>query len=88
VARLAGVIELLRMSHAHEQVDAWRGMASAGQFVDLADSLMQMHYDPRYDKHRERMAVPLVEVPVAALEEADLDGLAAEVAQAVTRITG
>jgi tRNA 2-selenouridine synthase len=86
--RLAGVIELLRMSHSHEQVDAWRAMAGAGAFTELAASLMQQHYDPRYDKHRERMAVPLIELPVAALGEADLDGLAVAVAQSVGRITG
>ena len=84
--RLAGVIELLRMSHSHEQVDAWRAMAGAGAFAELAASLMQQHYDPRYDKHRERMAVPLVELPVASLGEAELDGLAVAVAQQVGRV--
>ncbi len=84
--RLAGVIELFRMSHSHEQVDAWRAMAGAGAFSELAASLMQQHYDPRYDRHRERMAVPLVELRVAGLGEVELDDLAVAVAQQVGRI--
>jgi tRNA 2-selenouridine synthase len=85
--KLAGVIELLRLSHAHEQVDAWRAMAGAGQFAGLASSLMEAHYDPRYDKHRERMAVPLVEIAVDRLDDGDLDGLAQRVADEVVRLT-
>ncbi len=84
--RLAGVIELLRMGHSHEQVDAWRAMAGAGEYTELAASLMQLHYDPRYDTHRERMAVPLVELRVAGLGEVELDDLAVAVAQQVGRI--
>ena len=86
-ARLAGVIELLRLAHAHAQVDLWRQMADAGQFAELADSLMEAHYDPRYDKHRERMAVPLVEIAVDRLDDGDLDGLAQRVADEVVRLT-
>lgn len=84
--RLAAVIELLRMGHSHEQVDAWRAMAGAGEYTKLAASLMQLHYDPRYDTHRERMAVPLVELRVAGLGEVELDDLAVAVAQQVGRI--
>ncbi len=86
-ARLAGVIELLRLAHAHAQVDLWRQMAEAGQFAALADSLMEAHYDPRYDKHRERMAVPLVEIAVKRLDEGDLVGLALRVAAEVVRLS-
>ncbi|MBC7739700.1 MAG: tRNA 2-selenouridine(34) synthase MnmH [Candidatus Saccharibacteria bacterium] len=84
--RLAGVIELLRMSHAHAQVDEWLGMAVGGRFGELADGLMAEHYDPRYEKHRERMATPLAEIASADLNAADMAGLAAAVAEAVARI--
>ena len=84
--RLAMVIEKLRMSHSHDQVDAWRKMADEGQYAALAASLMELHYDPRYQKHRERMSVPVVELPVARLGEADLPGLAVAVAAEVRRI--
>ena len=63
-------------------------LAGSRQFAALAGSLMEQHYDPRYDKHRERMAVPMVELPVASLAEADLDGLAEAVAESVGRIVG
>jgi tRNA 2-selenouridine synthase len=86
-ARLAGVIELLRLAHAHAQVDLWRQMAEAGQFAALADSLMEAHYDPRYDKHRERMAVPLVEIAAGRLDAGDLPGIAAQVAAEVLRLS-
>lgn len=86
-ARLAGVIELLRLAHAHAQVDLWRQMAEAGQFAALADSLMEAHYDPRYDKHRERMAVPLVEIAVERLDEGDLPAVALRVAAEVVRLS-
>ena len=86
-ARLAEVIGLLRQAHAHAQVDLWHQMAAAGRFGDLADSLMEAHYDPRYDKHRERMAVPLVEIAVERLDEGDLAGLAVRVAAEVVRLS-
>ena len=85
--RLAGVIGLLRMSHSHDRVDAWLRLAEEGRFVDLAYGLMEAHYDPRYEKHRERMAVPLVVIPAARLDEADLAGLAEAVSAEVLRIS-
>ena len=85
-ARLAGVIGLLRQSHPREVVDGWITMARDARFAELAERLMAAHYDPRYDKHRERMAVPMVEIPVTALGQADMAGVAAAVAEAVRRL--
>ncbi len=81
--RLAGVIGLLRGAQAHDLVDEWMRLAEGGAFVALADSLMELHYDPRYEKHRARMAVPLVEVAADGLAEGDLPGLADAVAARV-----
>ena len=47
---------------------------------------MERHYDPRYGKHRARMAVPLVEVAAADLRPEALPGIAAQVAEAVKRL--
>lgn len=85
-SRLTGVINLLRQSHPHEVVDGWITMAGDARFAELAEGLMAAHYDPRYDKHRERLAVPMVEIPVAALGQADMAGVAAAVAGAVRRL--
>lgn len=81
--RLDGIVASLRPLHAAEVIADWRALAAAGQFVDLADSLMQRHYDPRYEKHRARMAAPGVTIAAAALGPDDLDHLADQVAVAV-----
>ena len=87
-AKLAAVIDLLRGAHAHDQVDDWQELAQAGAFAALADSLMQHHYDPRYDKHRARATGSFVEVATVSLGEADLPDLALKVAEQVRRIVG
>lgn len=82
-ARLLTVIDLLKHAHPREKIAEWEAMALAGAFEDLARDLMLVHYDPRYEKHRSRMEVPVVTVEAASLEEADLDALAGQVAAAV-----
>jgi tRNA 2-selenouridine synthase len=81
--RLAATVDLLRPMHAAEVVEDWLQLAASGQFTALADSLMERHYDPRYGKHRARMAVPVAEVGVSDLRPEALPGLAALVAEAV-----
>lgn len=78
--RLARVIDLLRPVHAAEQIEVWQAMAQAGQFRELAASLMELHYDPRYAKHRSRMAVPFTEVEVDGLGPEDLGAIADRIA--------
>jgi tRNA 2-selenouridine synthase len=87
-ARLATTIDLLRPMHPRETVDDWQAMAGAGAFADLADSLMQRHYDPRYDKHRARMAAPAAEIAAPRLDSDDLPDLARQVAKAVMATGG
>jgi tRNA 2-selenouridine synthase len=81
--RLANTVSLLRSMHAGEVIGEWLDLAASGQFTALADSLMDRHYDPRYEKHRARMEVPMAEVEAGRLAPEDLPGLAAEVAEAV-----
>jgi tRNA 2-selenouridine synthase len=81
--RLAATVDLLRPMHPRELINDWQALAATGDFTTLADSLMEHHYDPRYNKHRARMAVPLTEIPAERLDEADLPDLAAKVAKAV-----
>ena len=87
-ARLADVVGLLRPLHPSDVIADWLKLAAAGDHVALAHDLMERHYDPRYGKHRARMAVPVVEVRAPRLAEADLPGLADEVATAVRGVTG
>jgi tRNA 2-selenouridine synthase len=85
-ARLAKTVDLMRPMHPREQIADWQALANAGAFADLADGLMQHHYDPRYDKHRARMAAPLVEVSADRLDSTDLPDLARRVAGAVAAL--
>jgi tRNA 2-selenouridine synthase len=85
-ARLAETVDLLRPMHPKELIAEWQALAGTGDFAALADSLMERHYDPRYDKHRARMAPPLAEVTARRLDAVDLPGHAAEVARVVSRL--
>jgi hypothetical protein len=57
-------------------------MAENCQHVDLALSLMQLHYDPGYAKCRARTQQPLQRIEAAGLDARDLDDIAARVMQA------
>jgi tRNA 2-selenouridine synthase len=54
-AKLHHIIGLLAPQHAAEVIEGWHVMASAGAFKALAADLMARHYDPRYEKHRQRL---------------------------------
>lgn len=82
--RLDAVLASLRAAHPADVIADWRGMAAAGRFVELAEGLMERHYDPRYGKHRARMEVPFAEVPVEGLD--DLDAVAVRVADAIRSV--
>jgi tRNA 2-selenouridine synthase len=86
--RLLHTVGLLRPVHAREVIEGWQAMAGAGEFAALADGLMERHYDPRYGKHRERMAVPMAEIAADRLLPEDLPGIAERVAGAVKRAAG
>lgn len=87
-ARLTETVDLLKPLHPREVIAEWQAMAAAGAFEALADSLMERHYDPRYGKHRARMAVPVAEVLAESLATGDLPGIAAQVAGAVPGLAG
>jgi tRNA 2-selenouridine synthase len=81
--RLAETVGLLKPLHPAEVIEDWLRLAAAREHAALADSLMEQHYDPRYGKHRARMAVPLAEVAAEDLRPEALPGLAVKVAEAV-----
>lgn len=70
-ARLDAVVASLALAHPKERIAEWRGLVAAGRFAELAEGLMEHHYDPRYGKHRARMEVPFTEVEVAGLDDPD-----------------
>ncbi len=87
-ARLEEVVGRLRPVHAAEVIEGWLGLARAGAFAELARELMERHYDPRYDKHRARVA-PGGEavVETGSLSPEALGPLADRVAGAVAALT-
>lgn len=84
-ARLAEVIGKLRLVHSAAVIADWQAMAVAGEFAALAEGLMASHYDPRYAKHRDRMAGRVVSVGVDRLDPGDLGTVADRVAAVVLR---
>jgi tRNA 2-selenouridine synthase len=70
----------LRPYHPAERIADWIKLAERGDFAELADGLMQAHYDPRYAKHRTRTQVPRSELPINSLSPAGI----AEVADQLT----
>jgi tRNA 2-selenouridine synthase len=82
-ARLAAVIELLRPMQPAALIAEWQALAAAGAHAALAEGLMARHYDPRYARHRDRMAAPLAQIAAPDLSPPALPALAAEVAAAV-----
>jgi tRNA 2-selenouridine synthase len=75
-ARLTQTLNRLRPLHAAEVIERWQALAGAGDFGALAQDLMTRHYDPRYAKHRSRMAVPVTEVAAQSLSPQAFGGSA------------
>jgi tRNA 2-selenouridine synthase len=86
--RLCRVIDQLRPAHAEKTIADWQAMAGTGAFATLAQGLMEHHYDPRYDKHRARIAMPMIEVAGGTLTPETLPEAAARVAAAAVSLTG
>ncbi|WP_375690360.1 tRNA 2-selenouridine(34) synthase MnmH [Pseudooceanicola sp. LIPI14-2-Ac024] len=82
-ARLATTIDALRAFHAQADIEAWQAMAATGAFTSLAQALMQAHYDPRYEKHRRRVEVPVTPLAVDSLSPAALPGIADRLAEMI-----
>ncbi len=74
--RLADTIAALRPYHGAKQVAAWQELAAEGAFQQLAEQLIQSHYDPRYAKKAEERAKSET---VLALDALDDDTLRAAV---------
>ena len=85
--RLAGILDRLRPLHPADVIEGWQALAGAARFAELAADLMARHYDPRYAKHRARMAVPMLPVPATGLGPETLPALAVQVAAAVAQIS-
>ena len=85
--RLTCAIERLRPFHSRNHVENWLKLAEAAEFEALAGELMLHHYDPLYNKQREKHREARLAEFVAP--DLDLDGLsstAAHVADFIGKI--
>lgn len=79
-ARLAAIVESLRAAHPADRIEAWGGLVAAGQYQMLAQSLMEHHYDRRYEKHRARFSRTNDQtLSSETLDEAAIEALAAQI---------
>jgi tRNA 2-selenouridine synthase len=80
-ARLEDAFARLPVQPSAERLAAWRAMADAGAFAELAEALVVLHYDPAYERARKKLARPLLaSIGVAPDSAASLDEAADAVA--------
>lgn len=79
-AKLDTVLEQLIRYHGHEQITAWRALATAGDFRTLAEELIKTHYDPRYTRISRAHAPAAQDIELADLSEETLAETAAKIA--------
>lgn len=78
--RLRDRLSPLRFHRGHDVVDAWMDLISAGEKQALTRSLMELHYDPAYEKSRKAHSAEVVARLFApALDQAGLESLASEI---------
>jgi len=49
------LIQRLKFRHGHQRINAWCQLIKDGQWLDLADSLLEHHYDPAYARSQKRL---------------------------------
>ena len=87
-AELDARIKRLRPYHSVEQVEEWLGMSAAGAFEALAQDLMSVHYDPRYEKQRMlNTRSEAVEVAIEDLSDGGLAAVAPRIAALLPELT-
>ena len=78
-------LERLKPFHSKETLNDWRARAETAQWRDLASDLMRAHYDPAYERSRQRgrCGPPLKTFALEALHSATFEGVAKEIASAL-----
>ncbi len=67
-----------------KRLHAWGELADAGQYVDLAEAVMESHYDPAYDRSRRLDQHPkLATIPLASLDDARQQQAAESIARLI-----
>ena len=78
---LEAIFARLPVYPGQKRLENWRGLADAGAFAELAEVLMEHHYDPAYDRSaRKDERVELGALELADLGTGSLEKAAAEIA--------
>ncbi|WP_224826172.1 tRNA 2-selenouridine(34) synthase MnmH [Cognatishimia sp. MH4019] len=72
-------LQPLRAFHGAARLEAWERLIAEGRFEDLAASLIETHYDPRYTKSAQRRARSVTQMDVARLDQGSLAETAARI---------
>ncbi len=88
-AAFASQLERLQGFHSRETMRRWQDLHAAGDWQALAGELMAIHYDPRYEKQRERASGETGEqIALPDLSVCSLDSAAEAVAVAARKLAG
>ncbi|MDD9979281.1 MAG: tRNA 2-selenouridine(34) synthase MnmH [Boseongicola sp.] len=83
-ASLMDRLDLLVPLRGRAQVDDWKKCVATGDFAKVARGLIELHYDPRYEKSRKaNTAKTKRQFTTERLDETGLEKLADQVAEAV-----
>jgi tRNA 2-selenouridine synthase len=87
-AALDDTLAKLPIHHGKERLTEWRALAAVGAFADLAEGLIEHHYDPAYERSRRKDIRPCLEVfCLDDLAPSSLDRAAARIADIVNTWT-
>jgi len=72
---------------AQQRLDNWRRLAGTGEFETLAEALIELHYDPAYNRSRRKVGrEPMAQIPLTRLDEPSQDEAADRIARLVDEI--
>ncbi len=88
-ARAKAAIEKLKPFHSKETISEWRAMADAEDWRALAAALMRAHYDPAYERSRQRgrRGPMLARFKLESLDSATFERVAGNIASALLSAT-
>jgi tRNA 2-selenouridine synthase len=88
-ALLDRALAQLQVYPGRKRLANWRELANAGRYTDLAEEVLQLHYDPSYARSARRNPRDrLGEVELASLDEAEQDRAAVAIIDRVRRAFG
>ena len=83
---VCAALDRLPVHPGRKRLEAWRGLVDAGLFAELADALMELHYDPAYARSSARDGrMRLGEIALPSLDAAAQERAADEIVRLLTQ---